>query len=110
MKTIKPLLLILAFFGFIFSSNAQNKSRQSPPATAMNKVADVSIKVDYSQPSVKDRTIWGDLVPYEKVWRTGANEATTIEFSKDVSVDGKKISAGKYALFTIPGPNEWIVT
>jgi hypothetical protein len=56
---------------------------------------------------VKGRTIWGDLVPYGKVWRTGANEATTIETNKDIMIQGQKLPAGKYALFTIPGETEW---
>ncbi len=68
-----------------------------------------TITVNYGAPSVRGRTIWGDLVPYNEVWRTGANEATTIEFDKDVVIEGNKVSAGKYSLFTIPSENEWTI-
>ncbi|MCP5106704.1 MAG: DUF2911 domain-containing protein, partial [bacterium] len=62
----------------------------------------------YGRPKVKGRTIWGDLVPFDKIWRTGANEATTISFSKDVKVQGKALAAGTYSLFTIPGKDQWM--
>lgn len=81
---------------------AQDKQPKSPPATVKATVAGVDVEIHYSQPSVKGRKIWGDLVPYGKVWRTGANEATTISFSQDVMIDGQALPAGKYALFTIP--------
>lgn len=84
-------------------------NRPSPPRTATGTIGDVSITIDYSSPSVKGRTIWGGLVPYGKIWRTGANEATTFEVSSDVTVEGQKLAAGKYALFTIPGEDKWTV-
>ena len=65
------------------------------------------VELSYSRPNVKGRTIFGDLVPYGKVWRTGANGATTLNFSEDVSIGGKDIKAGKYGLLTIPGETEW---
>jgi hypothetical protein len=65
------------------------------------------VVIDYGAPSVKDRVIWGGLVPYDKVWRTGANEATTVEVDKDVIINGNELSAGKYALFTIPSEEKW---
>ena len=86
------------------TSNAQEdkSKRVSPPATASETTdAGVKIKIEYSAPSVKGREIWGSLVEYDKVWRTGANEATTFEVSKDVTIDGHKLAKGKYALFTI---------
>ena len=67
------------------------------------------ITVTYSRPLVKGRVIWGDLVPYDKVWRTGANEATTIAFSDDVTVNGQKLAKGTYSLHTIPGKDEWTI-
>ncbi len=67
----------------------------------------VTVTLEYGRPKVKGRTIWGDLVPYGKVWRTGADEATTITFSADVEISGKVLAAGTYALFTEPGENEW---
>lgn len=86
------------------STYAQKKDepRLSPPATASATTTDgVKITINYGSPSVKGREIWGPLVELDKVWRTGANEATTFEVSKDVMIDGKKLAAGKYALFTI---------
>ena len=67
------------------------------------------IKVVYSRPQKKDRTVFGTLVPYGKVWRTGANEATEIRFFEDVMVEGKPLKAGTYALFTIPEKDEWTI-
>jgi hypothetical protein len=78
------------------------KAKPSPAASATGKSGDAAITLNYSQPAVKGRKVWGDLVPFDKVWRTGANEATTIEFSKDVKIEGKALKAGKYALFSIP--------
>lgn len=69
----------------------------------------VKIVVEYGRPKVNGRAIWGSLVPFDKVWRTGANEATVISFDKDVMIQGKKLAAGSYALFTIPGKAEWQV-
>ena len=88
---------------------SDKSKRPSPPATATGKVNGATITIDYSSPAVKGRKIWGGLVPYNKVWRTGANEATTIEFDKPVKLEGKDVPAGKYSLFTIPGENEWTI-
>ena len=88
-------------------SQEDKSTRPSPPAVATGKVDDLQITINYSSPSVKGRTIWGGLVPYGKVWRTGANEATTFEMDKDMVINDMKILAGKYALFTIPGEKEW---
>ena len=82
---------------------------QARPKTAEGTIGDASIKIDYSAPSVKGRTIWGGLVPYGQVWRTGANEATSFETSADIKVAGKDLAKGKYGLFTIPGEDEWTV-
>lgn len=79
----------------------------SQKATVTQTVGLTDVTVVYHRPGVKKRTIWGDLVPYDKVWRTGANEATSIEFSTDVEIEGTKVAAGKYAIFTIPGKAEW---
>jgi hypothetical protein len=67
------------------------------------------ITVDYSRPAVKGRTIWGGLVPYDKVWRTGANEATRITFSDDVTINGQPLAKGTYSLHTIPGKDSWTI-
>ncbi len=83
--------------------------RPSPKATVSQTVGLTDVTVTYCRPSVKGRVIWGGLVPYDQVWRTGANEATTITFSDEVSVSGTKLPAGTYGLFTIPGKDEWTV-
>ena len=83
--------------------------RPSPFAHVTQTVGLTDITIDYSSPAVKGRAIWGGLVPYDKVWRTGANTATKITFSKDVSIDGKPVPAGSYAIFTIPGKSTWTV-
>ena len=101
--------LIILSCAYSASGQDDKSKRPSPPRTASAKVGDLNIVVDYGAPSVKGRTIYGNLVPYGKVWRTGANEATTISVNKDVTVDGQPLSAGKYALFTIPEKDEWTV-
>ena len=81
----------------------------SQKASVTQVVGLTDITVNYFRPGVKGRVIWGGLVPYDKTWRTGANNATTIEFSNDVMIEGNKLAAGKYGLFTIPGLEEWVV-
>jgi hypothetical protein len=111
MKSLKSLcILFIAGLFFTATASAQDKAdRPSPPKTAEAKVDGGMVTIDYSSPAVKGRTVWGELVPYGKMWRTGANEATTIMLEKDMMVGGKKVPAGKYALFTIPGKDEWTV-
>ena len=75
------------------------KPRVSPAQTVSYKIGQAKITIDYSSPSVRDRKIWGWLVPYGKVWRAGANEATTFETDKDIKVAGKLLPAGKYGFF-----------
>ncbi len=85
-------------------------AQPSPEATAENTVNGVKIKIDYHSPRVRERIIWGALVPYDQVWRTGANEATTIEVSDKVKIGKNKMPKGKYALFTIPRKGDtWTV-
>src|SRR5689334_23112914 len=76
--------------------------RPSPFAAVKQTVGLTDITVDYSSPGVKGRKIWGTLVPYDKMWRAGANSATKITFSKDVKIDGKPVPAGSYSFFVIP--------
>lgn len=87
----------------------QAQTKPSPPAETSVTVNGTKVTINYSQPAVKGRTIWGDLVPYDVVWRTGANEATWIEVSEDVEIEGQTLKAGKYGLFTIPGRDEWTI-
>lgn len=103
-------LLIFASLSFINTTNAQNKKeeiRLSPKAEVMQTVGFTDIRIVYSRPGVKGRTIWGKLVPFDAVWRAGANEATKITFSTDVTVEGKKLKKGAYSFFAIPGEKEW---
>ncbi|HJZ83960.1 MAG TPA: DUF2911 domain-containing protein [Polyangia bacterium] len=83
--------------------------RPSPLGKVSQVVGMTEISVEYSSPAVRGRKIWGGLLPYDKLWRTGANAATKITFSKDATVAGKAVPAGTYAVFTIPSKNEWTV-
>ena len=94
-------------------SSVQAQSVKTPSAstsqTLRQEFALTSIELNYARPSKKGRTIYGDLVPYGSVWRTGANNATTIQFADEVIVGGKKVPAGKYGLLTIPNAGEWTI-
>ena len=84
--------------------------KPSPRKEMRAKMGDATLTVNYGSPSVKGRAVWGGLVNFDKVWRTGANEATTIETSTDLTIAGKKLPAGKYGLFTIPAKDgKWTV-
>lgn len=114
---MKKLLLLATFALSAFISNAQHDMSKdkakmpSPPATTTATVASgANLIINFSQPAVKGRNVWeGNLAPYGKVWRTGANDAPTFEVNKDVMINGKALKAGKYALFTIPGEQEWTI-
>jgi len=105
----KPIMIALALLVAVSAMAQVRTPRPSPNATLTQSVGLTDVTIKYSRPGVKGRTIWGGLVPYDTVWRTGANEATTITFSDDVSVDGQKLTKGTYALFTIPGRDTWKV-
>jgi hypothetical protein len=78
-------------------------------AEAIGKIGNTDIKIEYHSPSVRGRIVWGGLVPFDRVWVTGAHMATSIEFNHDIEIGGKTIQAGKYAIFTIPAKDEWTV-
>lgn len=104
------LLVLLVLTPLLtMAQNGNRNNRPSPPATASGKIGNALVTIEYSSPAVKNRKIWGELVPYGKVWRAGANEATTIEFSQDVQVEGRHLAKGKYSLYTIPNENSWTV-
>ncbi len=93
-----------------FNANAQLELPvPSPKAKVEQRVGLTDVTIEYARPAVAGRKIWGGLVPMDKVWRTGANAATGISFSKEVEIAGKTIAAGEYALFTIPSANEWTI-
>lgn len=83
--------------------------RVSPNASVSQTIGVTEVEISYGRPSVRGRTIYGDLVPYGEIWRTGANEATTISFSSPVQIEGESLEAGTYALFTIPGQDTWSI-
>jgi hypothetical protein len=83
--------------------------RVSPKAVVTQVVGVTEVTISYCRPSVRGRAIWGGLVPFDKVWRTGANEATTITFGDEVTIGDTKLPAGTYGLFTVPGRDEWTI-
>ena len=100
-------MLALSLLSTAAFSQQDKSQRASPPAVVSQTTANgLTITIDYSQPSLKGRTIGKDIAPYGKVWRTGANEATTFEISKDAKIEGKLLKAGKYSLYSIPGEQE----
>jgi len=98
------LIGILSITGY---SQKKEEVRISPKAKVEQTVGYTEVKIEYNRPGVKGRTIWGNLVPFNAVWRAGANEATKITFSTDVKIDGKKLKAGNYSFFAIPGQKTW---
>ncbi|MBD1262545.1 DUF2911 domain-containing protein [Maribacter polysiphoniae] len=107
---MKKFLVLVCVALASFSIEAQIKTPQpSPSSTLMQTVGLTDVTVTYSRPAMRGRTIFGDLVPYDKLWRTGANKNTTIEFSTDVTIDGQELKAGSYAIFTKPGKTSWEV-
>ena len=92
-----------------FAERGDDADRKSKNGKTEGVVDGVEVTLEYGRPNVKGRQIWGGLVPYGSVWRTGADEATTITFGQDVEIQGERLGAGTYALFTIPDESEWIV-
>lgn len=106
---MKRIFFSLAMLGLMATAGAQQIN--TPAASTTQNISQTfglgKVDVSYSRPSAKGRTVMGNLVPYGKVWRTGANQATTITFSDDVTIGGKAVKAGKYGLLSIPGASEW---
>ena len=100
------LSMVLACLVLSFMGNAQ-KQRQSPHDTVTAKISGANLRVTFGSPAVKGRTIWGDLVPYNKAWRGGADEATLFTTDKDITINGKKLAAGTYSVFVVPTPEKW---
>jgi hypothetical protein len=105
MKSLLPLLMLF-LAGTVL---AQELPQPSPSAEIEQMIGLTEVEVEYSRPGAKGRTIFGELVPFNSIWRTGANKATAISFSNDVTFGGKEVKAGTYSLFTIPGEKEWTV-
>ncbi len=109
-SAMKNVILFLTLAMFSFGIKAQVKTPQPSPASKIDQVIGLTdVSVEYSRPSMKGRTIFGGLVPYDKLWRTGANKNTMITFSDDVKVGGKELKKGSYAIFTKPGKENWEV-
>ncbi|MCB0688170.1 MAG: DUF2911 domain-containing protein [Saprospiraceae bacterium] len=103
------LLALVAFFATSSQAQDDKSKRKSPPMETTGMVGDATVTINYSAPSVNGRKVFGDLVPYNKTWRSGANEATVFEVSKNVMVEGQELPAGKYGFFTIPGEDKWTI-
>ncbi|MFQ5695859.1 MAG: DUF2911 domain-containing protein [Terriglobia bacterium] len=103
------LALLMAAALPAWAQRGNDEARPSPNAEVSQTIGTTEVTVSYGRPGVKDRAVWGGLVPNGQVWRTGANEATTISFSSDVAVEGQPLAAGTYGLFTTPGAGEWTV-
>lgn len=111
MKKTTLVLVVLVFAGILTAGLWAQEIKfpnVSQKASVTQTIGLTDVTINFYRPGVKGRVIWGELVPYDKVWRTGANNATTIEFSSDVVIEGNKLAAGKYAIFTIPGKDEWV--
>ncbi len=106
LKSIFSIFLSVLCGGLLF---AQDLPQPSPAAKVEQRIGLTDVVVKYARPSIKGRKVWGDLVPYNQVWRTGANASTLVSFSEEVSIKGQKLPKGEYALFCIPTENEWTV-
>lgn len=106
MKFINKATILLFAFIVTITAAAQEKKPLSPAATATGKINKANITISYSSPQVRERNIWGELVPYGKVWRAGANAPTTFETDRALKIEGKELPAGKYAIYIIPEKDE----
>jgi hypothetical protein len=103
------LLAALVLTGTARAQRGDDSDRVSKNGRAEGTVDGVSVVLEYGRPEVREREVWGALVPWGEVWRTGANEATTIEIGADVLIEGESLPAGRYGFFTIPGEGEWTI-
>jgi len=102
-SVVSSAILLFAAFKYL----QHNTKKMSPEATVSYVQGHHDVSIFYNRPSVRGRVIFGDLIPYGEVWRTGANEATTFTTKTDLEIQGQKLPAGKYSLWTIPGAEEW---
>ncbi len=103
------IVLITAGFLLTFGQVSAQKKAASPRSQSEGTIDGVRITIDYHRPSARGRKIMGGLVPYGKVWRTGANNTTSIKFNAPVKIEGKEVPKGKYGLYTIPGETDWTI-
>ena len=105
---MKKIVFAIAIFMISIVGNSQVKTPQASPKSLLNQLVGLTdVEIEYSRPSAKGRIVFGELVPFGRLWRTGANANTTISFSEDVVIDGKTLKKGKYALFTLPRIDTW---
>lgn len=114
MKSITTFILCFLIIGFVSqTANAQERgsdeARVSPNATVSQTIGTTEVLVTYGRPGVRDREIFGGLVAFDEVWRTGANESTVIVLSDDVMIEGEEVAEGTYSMYTIPGEEEWTI-
>lgn len=107
LKLIHLSAVLILVLSFSVAAQQLKTPRPSPDVTVIQYVGVTEVKIDYSSPGVKGRKVWGELVPFGEVWRTGANEATTITFSDPVKINGTELPAGTYGIHTIPNESEW---
>jgi hypothetical protein len=107
LKTFQLSLALIFIFSFIVFGQQVKTPRPSPDVTVTQMIGVTEVKIDYSSPGVKGRKIWGELVPFGEIWRTGANEVTSITFSDPVKVNGNNLPSGTYGIHTVPGESEW---
>ncbi len=109
MYKILWFLIVFLISPSLIKAQSAEKQRPSPAAITAVRYKDTYVKVTYSQPFKRGRQLFGKLVPYGQVWRTGANEATEITLTKDLQINGKPLKAGTYAIFTIPENDKWTI-
>lgn len=114
MKIIRFAFVFILMLSIIsvlpgMAQRGDDTERKSKNGKTEGIIDGVNVTLEYGRPNVKGREIWGGLVPFDKIWRTGADEATTISFDKDVNVGGQKLAAGTYSLFTVPGLDKWTI-
>ena len=106
---MKKLILLIASFLISSVAYSQSKPQPSPESTVQQKVGLTDIKINYSRPGLKGRSMFEKLTPVDKIWRTGANSGTKISFSTNVTVEGKEVPAGEYLIYSIPGAEKWSI-
>lgn len=106
---LSSMAMTLVLAATAAAQRGDDAGRASKNGRVEGEIDGVSVVLEYGRPNAKGRDLWGGLVPYGKVWRTGADEASTITLSDDVEVNGESLAAGTYAVFTIPGENSWTV-
>mgnify|MGYP002629435064 CR=1 FL=1 len=104
---MNKILCVLILFSTTAIAQRWSYPNPSPHTKLVKQVGNVTIEINYDRPATRERKIFGELVPYGNIWRTGAAEATTIAFDNDVKIEGVPVKAGKYTLFTVPNKTEW---